>query len=103
MFLSNEQQTLVAQLVLKQDQPAECFGLIHLNAKTRAFGDQFVKHGLITIAETSVELLPKFFTEAHRNGITDESGNLTEDGEGMSKETIEETFRFFRAMLLASS
>lgn len=103
MILSNEQQTLVAQLVIKQDQPAECFGLISSNAKTRSFGQLFEKHKLVRINEDTVDLLPAFFVEAHRNGVTDENGNLTEDGEAMSKETIEESFRFFRALLLASS
>lgn len=94
---------LVAQLVIKQQQPAECFGLISSNAKTRSFGQMFEKHKLVKLNDDTVDLLPTFFVEAHRNGVTDESGNLTEYGEELSKSTIEETYRFFRAMLLASS
>lgn len=103
MILSKEQQVLVAQLAIKQKQPAECFGLISSNAKTRSFGQLFEKHKLIKLNEDTVDLLPAFFVDAHRNGVTDESGNLTEYGEELSKNTIEETYRFFRAMLLASS
>lgn len=103
MMLSKEQQVLVAQLVEKQQQPAECFGLISSNAKTRSFGQLFEKHKLVKLNKDTVDLLPAFFVDAHRNGVTDESGHLTEYGEELSKGTIEETYRFFRAMLLASS
>jgi hypothetical protein len=99
MILSTEQQTLVAQLVIKQDQPEECFGLIGSNAKTRSFGQLFEKHKLVKINKDTVDLLPAFYVAAHRNGVTDEHGNLTEDGEALSKNNIEETYRLFRAML----
>jgi hypothetical protein len=103
MMLSNEQQVLVAQLVKKQQQPAECFGLISSNAKTRSFGQLFEKHNLVKLRDDTVDLLPAFFVEAYRNGVTDDSGNLTDYGEELSNSVVEETYRFFRAMLLASS
>jgi hypothetical protein len=103
MKLSSEQRTLVAQLVKIQEQPDECFTLIHTNAKTRAFGRLFSENGLIALGDDSVELLPAFFVEAHRNGVTDESGDLTEEGEADSVTKIEETYKFFKVMLAAVS
>jgi hypothetical protein len=103
MILSYEQQALLAQLIIKQDQPEECFSLVSSNAKTNAFGRFFEKNGLIVIRDNQVELTPAFFVQAHKNGVTDEAGELTDDGTEMSKQTIEETYRFFRAMLSAVS
>lgn len=103
MLLSTEQQALVAQLLKKQDQPADCFQLISSNAKTRSFGKFFEDNGLIAIQDETVAFNPAFFVQAHKNGITDEAGVLTDQGEAMSQETIEETYKFLRAMILYAS
>lgn len=103
MILSTEQQALVAQLLKKQDQPADCFQLISSNAKTRAFGKFFETNKLITVGDGTVEFNPAFFVQAYRNGITDEAGALTDQGDEMSQQTIEETYRFLRAMILFAS
>lgn len=99
MILSHEQLVLVAQLVTQQEQPVECFMLISTNAKTNSFGRVFEENGLILIGEEEVELLPEFFEQAERNGVIDESGQLTEEGEELSQQVIEESFRFIKSML----
>lgn len=99
MILSHAQQVLAAQLVKVQDQPALCFDIISTNSKTHAIGKLFQSKKLISIGDESVELLPEFFVQAHLNGITDESGILTDDSEELAQEQIEETYRLFRAML----
>lgn len=99
MILSTEQQALIAQLVKKQSQPAECFQLISSNAKTRAFGEFFVDSGLIKMGADEIEFTPAFAVQAYRNGITDDTGELTEDGKKLSQQKIEETYRFLREML----
>ena len=99
MRLSHAQQVLVAQLVKVQQQPALCFDIVSTNTKTQAIGKLFQDKKLIQIGDDSVELLPEFFVQAHFNGITDESGMLTDDSEELAQEQIEENYRLFRAML----
>ena len=99
MILSEDQSTLVAQLVAKQDEPLECFKLIHTNAKTIAFGQLFSRRGLITLSDESVELNSEFFETAKANGLIDDTDQLTERGQELSQQTIEESFKLFRVML----
>jgi len=103
MILSKEQQALIAQLIIKRDQPEECFSLVRSNAKTYSFGRFFEKNGLLSIDVDSVTLNPALFVQAYRNGITDEAGELTDEGTKMSQQSIEETYRFLRVMLSGAS
>lgn len=99
MILSHEQLVLVAQLVTKQTQPVECFVLVSTNAKTITFGQVFEKNNMLKITDDEVTLLPEFFDVAERNGIVEETGTLTEVGEKLSQETIQEKFQLFKVML----
>ena len=100
-MLSPEQQVLVAQLIKKQGQPDECYLLIKQNAKTRAFGQLFEQQRFVVVKNDTVELTPALFVQAHMNGITDDAGLLTEEGESMAQQIIEETFKFFRTLISA--
>lgn len=102
MILSQGQQTLVAQLQQVKELPTKCYQVGFANSKTAEMVEYFAKHGMLTVDEQAQEIVINdavFSKIATDNGILDEFDQLTEYGQTLSQQQIEEKFTLFPKLL----
>jgi hypothetical protein len=105
MILSRAQQVIAAKLFQGTDQQSVLSSVIHQNEKTVSIGRFFERNRVVKINDDQGEIdinVEKLTKICQQNGIIDENNQLTEYGQELIDDTVNESV-LLRVLRYASS